>query len=306
MSAKAYFWAREYGRHARLKSGPYSVLKELADCHNQDTGQCNPSVAHIAEYTGLNRKTVMTALNELETRGAVTPFKKNGFRTDYNINFYLFDASTSTKNGTGKKDSTGKASSTSIEAGPENGTGPENGIGAVPETGQPPVPKTGHEPITKPKKNLKEILLDRFEEFWKAYPKKKSKGAAEKVWLKLKPSQELTNEIIAAIQNQKTSEDWTKQNGQFIPHPATWLNAKGWCDETQVEQKTQAPSAQRAPTWQEKGFSSQEVFDQYISKRQYLSDLQGTGKPNEHILNEIERTKAALQRLRPQPQGAEV
>jgi hypothetical protein len=27
------------------------------------------------------------------------------------------------------------------------------------------------------------------------------------------------------------SEDWTKEGGQYIPYPATWLNAKGWEDE---------------------------------------------------------------------------
>jgi len=29
--------------------------------------------------------------------------------------------------------------------------------------------------------------------------------------------------------------DWRKDSGQFIPHPATWLNAKGWEDSTVIE-----------------------------------------------------------------------
>jgi hypothetical protein len=28
-----------------------------------------------------------------------------------------------------------------------------------------------------------------------------------------------------------TSAEWTKDGGQFIPHPATWLNQKRWEDE---------------------------------------------------------------------------
>jgi len=29
----------------------------------------------------------------------------------------------------------------------------------------------------------------------------------------------------------KTTEDWTKNNGKYIPLASTWLNAKGWLDE---------------------------------------------------------------------------
>lgn len=74
-----------------------------------------------------------------------------------------------------------------------------------------------------------------FDIFWKAYPKKKSKGAAEKWWKKNKPSKELLIKIIASIGKLKQTNDWRKDGGQFIPHPATWLNAKGWEDETGAE-----------------------------------------------------------------------
>ncbi len=71
----------------------------------------------------------------------------------------------------------------------------------------------------------------RFDFFWKAYPKKKSKGQAQAVWMKLAPSEQLLATMIATIEQAKTSEQWQKDNGQFIPYPATWLNAKGWEDE---------------------------------------------------------------------------
>ncbi len=76
-------------------------------------------------------------------------------------------------------------------------------------------------------------ITGRFEIFWKAYPKKKSKGDAEKVWKRVKPSPELLTEMIAAIGRLKNTEQWKKQDGQFIPHPATWLNDKGWLDEVE-------------------------------------------------------------------------
>ena len=34
-----------------------------------------------------------------------------------------------------------------------------------------------------------------------------------------------------AIEKQKKSAQWTKNDGQFIPHPTTWLNGKRWEDE---------------------------------------------------------------------------
>lgn len=75
------------------------------------------------------------------------------------------------------------------------------------------------------------INENRFKRFWGAYPKKKSKGDAEKAWSKIKPSEQLLAIMIAKIEQAKTSQDWLKDNGQFIPHPATWLNRKGWEDE---------------------------------------------------------------------------
>ena len=73
--------------------------------------------------------------------------------------------------------------------------------------------------------------VDRFEEFWKAYPKKKAKDDAKKAFDKRKPDQQLLENMLAAIEVQAASDDWTKDGGQFIPYPATWLNQARWDDE---------------------------------------------------------------------------
>lgn len=72
---------------------------------------------------------------------------------------------------------------------------------------------------------------DGFESFWKEYPRKIGKGAAEKAWKKIKPSKETVEAILTAVSVQKKSDQWQKDGGQFIPHPATWLNQKRWEDE---------------------------------------------------------------------------
>lgn len=74
------------------------------------------------------------------------------------------------------------------------------------------------------------IVKGGFDRFWETYPKKRSKGQAERVWAKLKPDEMLQDRILKAIERSKTSADWLKDGGQFIPYPATWLNAKGWED----------------------------------------------------------------------------
>ncbi len=71
-----------------------------------------------------------------------------------------------------------------------------------------------------------------FDKFWNAYPRKVAKGDARKAWKALKPSEELAFQIIESVKQQAQSlESWQKDNGKFIPYPATWLRAERWNDE---------------------------------------------------------------------------
>ena len=73
------------------------------------------------------------------------------------------------------------------------------------------------------------ICATDFDAFWAAYPRKKNKEQARKAFKKLKGVK--LQELLDAIERQKHSRDWTKDGGQYIPYPATWLNAGGWQDE---------------------------------------------------------------------------
>jgi uncharacterized protein YdaU (DUF1376 family) len=70
-----------------------------------------------------------------------------------------------------------------------------------------------------------------FDTFWKAYPKRLAKGDALKAFKALRPTRELLDKMLTAIERQRTHPDWQKQGGQFIPYPATWLRARRWEDE---------------------------------------------------------------------------
>lgn len=98
------------------------------------------------------------------------------------------------------------------------------------------------EVIDRVKDKDKEIVVKSFKDrgmgegfdvFWKAYPRKVGKGAAEKSWLRLKPTEELRTVILKAIEIHKSSNGWTKDNGDYIPHPSTWLNQRRWEDEVE-------------------------------------------------------------------------
>jgi hypothetical protein len=37
--------------------------------------------------------------------------------------------------------------------------------------------------------------------------------------------------ILAAVERQKQSREWLKDQGEYIPHPPTWLNGRRWDDD---------------------------------------------------------------------------
>jgi hypothetical protein len=80
----------------------------------------------------------------------------------------------------------------------------------------------------------RESVDDGFAEFWDAYPKKRSKGDARKAWNVLKPDAIQLGRILEAIARLKTSEQWLREEGRYIPYPATWLRAEGWEDQPDV------------------------------------------------------------------------
>lgn len=83
-------------------------------------------------------------------------------------------------------------------------------------------------PPYPPRGAAKREKEQQFEEFWSKYPKKVAKSTAKKAFEKVSAPLET---LLTAIERQKCSEQWSKDNGQFIPNPATWLNQERWNDE---------------------------------------------------------------------------
>ena len=73
-----------------------------------------------------------------------------------------------------------------------------------------------------------------FDTFWKAYPKKVAKGDARKAWGQTDRIRPDLETLLTAIDQQSKSDQWRKNEGQFIPYPATWLRQERWDDELKV------------------------------------------------------------------------
>lgn len=85
--------------------------------------------------------------------------------------------------------------------------------------------------IDKKTPNRANALDEEFEQFWKAYPKKKDKQKAKQAWHKHKPP---LDDVLFALSWQRESADWQKENGKYIKHPERYLNAGSWQDEQPV------------------------------------------------------------------------
>lgn len=152
MSIDAIRWAWKQQLRATSKLVLLSLSDRAGEHHD-----CWPSISRLANDTCLDRKTIMSALKDIEQAGLIKSLKIGGKVTTYYLigvenrhdeNSDLSNkerpqsrTKTSTKNGTGTSTKNGTS--------PKIGTSTKNGTTPVPKTVPPPVPKTGHEPINR-------------------------------------------------------------------------------------------------------------------------------------------------------------
>lgn len=90
------------------------------------------------------------------------------------------------------------------------------------------IPPVGgvHEKKPKPSKDY----TNAFNLFYAIYPRKENKPDAFKAWGQVKAESHL-DDIKSAINWQVVSDQWTKENGKYIPLPASYLRGRRWEDE---------------------------------------------------------------------------
>ena len=108
-----------------------------------------------------------------------------------------------------------------------------------------------------------------FEQFWRAYPKKQGKGAALKAWKKIRPSKSLVEKMLVSVEAAKGCEQWQKQNGQFIPYPATWLNQGRWDDEVPAADVQLTPNEiGYIEQYMKMGYTREEMIEKVLMERE--------------------------------------
>jgi hypothetical protein len=212
-----------------IKSSDKLVLLALAD-HADHDGVCWPGMRRIAEKCSVSKRTVINSLNRLIDKQLI--MKKHRVNdSGSNQSNYYYLAIPPSENIT--PPSEGDALLLVMEM-------HEGGEGNEPPPGEGDSPKSSiknhqrkHQFKTSKKTKANGSLCnsEEFEQFWDTYPKKKNKGQARKAWLKLSPDKPLIEKIHQSLEVAKENDDWQKDNGKYIPYPATWLNAEGWEDD---------------------------------------------------------------------------
>lgn len=180
-------------------------------------GCCGMTNAQLAESNGLSKDSVSRLVKALEKAGHIevryAPDPKDGHpvRSIYQV----------------------------LQAPPLTGKNADKLIGKKndPLSAKKPMSNVLDNNILPPKspprgrrtKSTAEWKPERFEGFWKFYPRGEGRQAAIRAWDRLQPSDELILRIGRALTLQKASPEW--QAGIGIPHASTYLNQQRWTDE---------------------------------------------------------------------------
>ncbi len=69
-----------------------------------------------------------------------------------------------------------------------------------------------------------------FKRFWRVFPKKTGRREAMEWFVREKPSEDLVERMCHAVDVQKESEAWRRENGRYIPKAINWLSDSRWED----------------------------------------------------------------------------
>ena len=87
--------------------------------------------------------------------------------------------------------------------------------------------KVVHSTLGEP---MPELFKTGFERFWDAWPRSTRKGGkseCQKKWVKLY-CETHADQIIKHVEWMKTTDQWRKSDGAFIPAPLVYLNQQRW------------------------------------------------------------------------------
>lgn len=210
-----------------------------------EAGQTVASIRQIATDTGLSVKQVRTAIEHLKQTQEVAQ-QGHGKFSVYTVNNYTEYQCIGTDTGTDEGNQR-------AQQGHSKGTHPN----------------------IKKNKEVKEVYMSTasspqneplpFDRFWTAYPKKTAKLKAKESFEKNVPDDDTLQSILSSLAYLKTTEDWQKENGKFIPMATTFLNQHRWEDETAQPPKPKRECKNLKPVF-DREYTREELRDGVVPK----------------------------------------
>lgn len=124
-------------------------------------------------------------------------------------------------------------------------------------------------------KEKADALNRSFDKFWAVYPKHQDKQGALKAFNKISPDDELLNKMLEQITLWKSSDQWTKDGGQYIPMPATWLNDHRWEDEAPKPRQSYPVKTVSAQQYTQRDYEDKELEDRLGVNDIFSADWKG-------------------------------
>lgn len=205
----------------------------------------NFTVRGLVKQTGSSKSTILRIMTELKDAGYIRLERKKDkdgrfTQSSWHIYEVPFDTHIIQKRNTAKTEhgengtpclrNTVKPESRSTEHG-ENGTIQINNNNKILSIQNTNSNKEG---------GVLSEIEQMFLEFWSIYPKKVDKKGSFRAFKNIPKLKEVFPGILQALEIQKESDQWSKNHGQFIPNPTTYIHQERWLtvsdtDETQAK-----------------------------------------------------------------------
>lgn len=219
-SRDRFKWIQRVARDLQLHPNARLLAVVIADFSNSKSGVAYPSQKTLATILGLSTRTIMNLLPQIVERGhiEIIPGNGRGHASEYVIkdetHFTLFDTKGCNE----------------IHPSNSERVKPDALKGEIRRRKR--VKPVSHQPITEPIEEPIEYISDPFLDFWDVYPRRVSRGSAEKSFRQALKRCDVKSIIEGA---RRYALDRAGQDPKYTKHPATWLNGDCWADETQPE-----------------------------------------------------------------------
>lgn len=219
-----------------LSLGAKLVYSLLAKCALNDS-QCYPSEKWLAEQMNCSRKSIQNYLKSLVKAGLVLIQQKMHKTSSHASNIYTLFAPKSEV--IAKKIFTSRENFSRVG---ENFSHIRESRREIDSNNTPHTPQAREASLGASEKNVtakavgggsfSNSLLEAFKELFSAYPRKEAEFSAMKEFEKVAKAKALPviSKLIETVEAFKSTWQWQKENGRYIPRLDRWIKDRRWLD----------------------------------------------------------------------------